>query len=156
MVPLLLPLRWHAHHPIIEIPIDMIVLHLVSPILIHRHAPHLILRKALIGWLSFAVRSLRLSSYFFSPSLDPEATSHDVRDREDSRLKVVLDWVTSHMNPFGRTDFMQGVGGWARVPSKDHLSILPARVRSSRYQCIQSLLLLTSSSRISGSACLCD
>lgn len=141
LVPSVLPLRTHAFGPLSDVPVDLLALHLVLPALADRYAPHAVLQCALVRWLAQAVRTLRLSSYFFqtqTPSTQTaaagqeqaQAPTHAERDRADSRAQRVLDIVVRSMGGvLGSSDFMQGAGGWARVPSKDHLSILPSRVR---------------------------
>lgn len=135
-----LPLRIAGHPPLTDIPVDLLFLHLGMPLLIGRFHPLARLKRALIAWLSATVDALRLTSYFFDAPKPPtwsddddddsvaeSPVGPDLRDRINTPAKLAVDRLVGLLAPFGRRDFMQGVGGWARVPAVDHLRILPAR-----------------------------
>jgi E3 ubiquitin-protein ligase MARCH6 len=141
-----LPLRWGGYPPLTEIPLDLLFIHLGLPLLVGRFHPLARLKRALIAWLSATVEALRLASYFFDAPepvawvngsddgsdievtlRPPPAAAPDMRDRTDTPAKQAVDRLVGWLAPFGRRDFMEGVGGWARVPAVDHLRILPAR-----------------------------
>ncbi|KAI0077759.1 hypothetical protein K474DRAFT_1620717 [Panus rudis PR-1116 ss-1] len=61
----IMPFRWTMLHPLSEVPIDLLFLHLVMPYTLHYFRPKKFLYKTSVKIWKFLAAQLRLSSYMF-------------------------------------------------------------------------------------------
>lgn len=114
----LLPLRWDSRHPISELPIDLLFLHLVLPSMLESVDPMKIISPLAHTFWEHEAHEFRLTSFLFGDRIVEEEVASRLTWR---RLPIVRDLkIVRNLNArdaTGRHDVQDG--NFARVPASD-------------------------------------
>ncbi|KAF4610509.1 hypothetical protein D9613_006687 [Agrocybe pediades] len=119
------PFRWKTREPLSNLPVDLVMLHLLTPYTLHYFRPKRALHSvATVVWKYLAAR-LRLTSYFFGGR----------HPHEEYKCKGMID------NLFRRSSVVVNTqqpvdGTFRRVPATDHVALardMPATVPVTAY-----------------------
>ncbi|KAF8318671.1 hypothetical protein DL93DRAFT_323184 [Clavulina sp. PMI_390] len=113
----LLPLRLNSRHPISEIPIDLLFLHIVFPLIVKHMDLVDRLTPFLHEWWDRGAHELRLSSFLLGERIPQEEFASQYSWK---RLPLIrdLEWVKRNAAPELPDD-----GGFARVPASDSVAL---------------------------------
>lgn len=122
----ILPFRWKTREPLSNVPIDLLVLHLLMPQTLRHFRPRRVMKYfATQIWRALAGR-LRLTSYFFGGRYPDEEVAHNVKES----LTRLLFGTSGHQveAALGDEQKQDGVeektdGTFRRVPAVDNIAL---------------------------------